>query len=110
MGLTRDGKPKDLQQYINGSRNLVKYSKFDNFYQRTEKKYSIRKYKCITQADGSVIRIPWADKQWKSKPEYLKENSDKSMEQSWQNRKPKKIYPIKAKKAKWAWIWTSMKT
>ena len=56
-GLKRDGRPKELPVYINGTRNLLKYSKFDNFYQRTEEKYQQKKYRCVTQTDGSVIKI-----------------------------------------------------
>ena len=56
-GLTRDGKQRDLPVYINSSRNLVKYSKFDNFYQRTEEKFEVKKWRYITQADGYVTKI-----------------------------------------------------
>ena len=57
-GLYRNSTPKPLPQYIGRSRNLQKYSKFDNFVQRTQEQYQIQTYRYITQVDGSVIKVP----------------------------------------------------
>ena len=57
-GLDRNGVPKDLPKYIVQSRNLVKYSKFDNFMRRTHEPYQVQQFRCVTLADGTVKRTP----------------------------------------------------
>ena len=56
--LDKDGLPKELPEYIQNSRYLFKYSEYDNFFERIEKKFEVKKYRWATQADGTVIKIP----------------------------------------------------
>ena len=57
-GLDRNGVPKDLPQYIGQTRNLVKYSKFDNSVQRTQEPCQVQHFRCVTLADGTVKKTP----------------------------------------------------
>ena len=57
LRLDKEGKPKELSKYIKNSRYLVKYSKFDNFYERTEKKYEVKKFRWVIFADGTNAKI-----------------------------------------------------
>ena len=54
--LDRNGIPKDLPQYIGQIKNLVKYSKFDNFVQRTQEPYQVQHFRCVILADGTVTK------------------------------------------------------
>ena len=57
-GLDRNGVPEDLPQYIGQTENLVKYSKFDNFVQRTQEPYQVQHFRCVTLTDGTVKKTP----------------------------------------------------
>ena len=57
-GVDKDGRPKELPKYIQNARYLAKYSKYDNFYERIKKNFEVKKYRYVTQADGTVTKIP----------------------------------------------------
>ena len=60
-GLDRTGTPKALPVYIGNTRNLVKYSKYDNFVEKTQEQFQVQHFRCITLADGTVDKTPLSE-------------------------------------------------
>ena len=60
-GLDRTGTPKALPVYMGTSRNLVKYSKYDNFVEKTQEQFQVQHFRCITMADGIVDKTPLSE-------------------------------------------------
>ena len=104
-GMDRNGKPKDLPIYILNSRYLTKYSKFDNFYERTEKKYKPKHIDVLHQLMGRLSKYRWVNRTLRNKKDFWTRSLDRNMEPSWKGTSSRKISLMKELR-KWI-LWST---
>ena len=86
-GLNRNGDPKALPVYIGKSRNLVKYSKYDNFVEQSQRKFQVQKFRWVTLADGTVDRTPLSEQNIDRQEKRLRREYQQTYGLKWKKQK-----------------------
>ena len=85
--LNRNGDPKALPVYIGKSRNLVKYSKYDNFVEQSQRKFQVQKFRWVTLADGTVDRTPLSEQNIDRQEKRLRREYQQTYGLKWKKQK-----------------------